>query len=66
MKIEIHLNTGMKFTAHVEGYKGTEFAKVLNNPQITHVSIGDLVLSKHALLMIVPVNDDDSPVEATE
>lgn len=55
MEIEIHLNNGMKFTANVTGYEGGAFTEQLNNPQINHVNIGDLVLSKHAVLMIMPV-----------
>lgn len=55
MNIEIHLNNGMKFTANVTGYNGEDFTKSLNNPQISHVNIGDLVLSKHSILIILPV-----------
>lgn len=58
MNIEIHLNNGMKFTATVEGYSGDEFSKALNNPQINHVNIGDLVLSKHAVLLVMPVQEE--------
>lgn len=57
MEIEIHLNNGMKFTATVTGYSGDEFTKSLNNPQINHVNIGDLVLSKHAVVMVMPVQE---------
>lgn len=56
MKIEIHLNNGFKFTATVEGYEGALFAQQLNNPQISHVNIGDLVLSKHAVLIVMPAD----------
>lgn len=58
MKIEIHLTNGMKFTADVTGYNGTDFTKMLNNHQIGHVNIGDIVLSKNAVLMILPVTGD--------
>lgn len=57
MKIEIHLTNGMKFTATVEGYSGEEFTKALNNPQVNHVNIGDLVLSKHAVTLVMPVQE---------
>lgn len=56
MEIEIHLNNGMKFTANVEGYSGDSFTKALNSPQTNHVNIGDLVLSKHSILLVLPVN----------
>lgn len=54
MKIEIHLNNGMKFTADVEGYDGGTFTQALNNPQVNHVNIGDLVLSKHSVILVMP------------
>lgn len=54
MEIEIHLNNGMKFTADVEGYRGDLFTKSLNNPQASHVNIGDVVLSKHSILLVMP------------
>lgn len=57
MAIEIHLNNGMVFTANVMGYNGTEFTKQLNNPQVNHVNIGDLVLSKHAVVLVMPVQE---------
>lgn len=63
MTIEIHLNNGMKFTADVAGYNGTEFTKQLNNPQVNHVNIGDLVLSKHAVVLVMPVQKH---IETTE
>lgn len=54
--LTIYLNNGMQFTAEVEGYDATEFAVGLNNPQITVVSIGDIVLNRHAILMVVPTD----------
>lgn len=59
MKIEIHLNNGMKFTATVEGYSGDEFTKALNDRDVSHVNIGDLVLNKHTVLLVMPVNDEE-------
>lgn len=54
MNITIYLNNGMQFQATVEGYNAVEFSASLNNPQITMVSIGNIVLNKHAVMMIVP------------
>ena len=56
MKIEIYLNNGMKFTADVTGYSGKDFTADLNNPQLNHINIGDVVMSKHAILMVMPVD----------
>lgn len=60
MKIEIHLNNGLMFTADVDGYNGEDFAKALNNPQTGHVNIGDVVIQKHSILIVMPA------VEPTE
>lgn len=57
MKIKIHLNNGMEFVATVTGYNGADFTAQLNNSQISHVNIGDLVLSKHSVMMIMPFED---------
>lgn len=54
MNITIYLNNSMQFNALVEGYVASDFSAQLNNPQITMVSIGDIVLNKHAVMMIVP------------
>lgn len=54
MELTIYLNNGMQFDATVEGYNAAEFALTLNNSQVTVVSIGDIVLSRHAVLMVVP------------
>lgn len=59
MQIEIHLNNGMKFTAEVSDYSGSEFTKALNNPQITFVNIGDLTLNKHTVLLVMPVQTEE-------
>lgn len=54
MNITIYLNNGMKFNATVEGYDASDFSTQLNSQQITMVSIGNIVLNKHAVMMIVP------------
>lgn len=59
MKIEIHLNNGMKFTADVEGYDGDQFSKALNSQSISHVNIGDVVINKHTVLLVMPVQDKE-------
>lgn len=60
MDIEIHLTNGMKFTAStVEGYTGKSFTEQLNNPQIQYINIGDLVLNRNAILIIMPAGAED-------
>lgn len=54
MDITIYLNNGMQFNATVEGFNGAEFAEKMNNPQLNVLSIGDVVINKHAVMMIVP------------
>ena len=54
MNITIYLNNGMKFDANVEGYDAVDFSNKMNNPQLVTVSIGDIVVSKHAILLVIP------------
>lgn len=54
MNLTIILNNGMQFTAQVENYDPVAFATTLNNNQVTVVNIGNVVLSRHAILMVVP------------
>lgn len=54
MDITIYLNNGMHFNATVLNFNASEFTASLNNPQVTMVSIGDVILNKHAVMMIVP------------
>ena len=54
MKITIYLNNGLQFNATAEGYDATDFSTKINNPQLTVIPIGDMVLNKHAVMMIVP------------
>lgn len=54
MKITIFLNNGLQFNATVEGYNPSEFTTSMNNPQVTMISIGDMILNKNAVMMIIP------------
>lgn len=54
MNITIYLNNGMEFKASVEGYNAAEFSTKLNNPQLQVITIGDIVVNKHAVMMVVP------------
>ena len=54
MDITIFLGNGQSFNASDTDYNAAGFAKSLNNPQILMVNIGDIVINKHAVQMIVP------------
>lgn len=55
MNLEIYLNNGVKFTAsNVTGFTGKDFTSDLNNQQIQYINIGDLILNRNAIMMIVP------------
>lgn len=54
MNITIFLGNGQSLNADVEDYNPVEFTQSLNNPQILMVNIGDIVINKHAVQMIVP------------
>lgn len=54
MKITIFLNNGLQFNATVETYHPSEFTTSMNNPQVTMISIGDMILNKNAVMMIIP------------
>lgn len=56
MQIKIYLNNGLTFTADAAEYNGSGFAKAINDPQLQVVSIGDLVISKHAILLVAPAD----------
>lgn len=56
MNITIYLNNGMQFKATVEGYDAADFATKMNNPQLVVISIGNIVLNKNAVMMIVPTD----------
>ena len=55
MKIEIHLQNGIKLTATIENYDAMEFAKQINARDTTVVVIGDYIFSKHLLAYVGPV-----------
>lgn len=56
MQIKIYLNNGITFTAEATDYNGSDFAKAINNRETQVVSIGDLVISKHAILLVAPAD----------
>lgn len=56
MNMTIYLNNGLQFNAVIENFNAAEFAQTQNNPQIAFVSIGNIVLSKHAVMMILPTD----------
>lgn len=56
MQIKIYLNNGITFTADAADYNGAEFASAINDRDLQVVSVGDLVISKHAILLVVPAD----------
>lgn len=55
MTITISLNTGEEITGVVDNYDALELSKQLNNPQITFITIGNYILHKQSIKMIIPV-----------
>lgn len=56
-KVEIHLNNGLKVNAELTGFNGSDFTKDLNNPNLTHINVGDVVINKHAILLMLPISE---------
>lgn len=56
MQIKIYLNNGITFTADAAEYNGASFAQAINDRDSQVVSIGDLVISKHAILLVAPAD----------
>ena len=54
MKITIYLNNNMQFTADVEEYNAAEFTIKMNSPQIVMINIGDIVINKNNIMMVIP------------
>ncbi|MFE8697993.1 hypothetical protein ACFYKT_16750 [Cytobacillus sp. FJAT-53684] len=50
MNITFTLNTGQMITAKIDGFDSAKFAKELNNPQLTFVSIGNNGFHKNSLI----------------
>ncbi|GKV64669.1 MULTISPECIES: hypothetical protein [unclassified Sporosarcina] len=56
MQIKIYLNNGITFTANAAEYNGAAFAKAINDREAQVVAVGDLVISKHAILLVAPAD----------
>ena len=57
MTIKIVLNTGEEIIGEVGSYDALDLAKQLNNNQIMFITIGDYILHKQSIKMIIPVAD---------
>lgn len=55
MAIRIVLNTGEEIVGEVGSYDALELAKQLNNNQVMFITIGDYILHKQSIKMIIPV-----------
>ncbi|GKV67292.1 MULTISPECIES: hypothetical protein [unclassified Sporosarcina] len=56
MEIKIYLNNGLTFSANAPEFDGTKFAQGINDPQMQVASFGDIVINKHAILLIAPAD----------
>lgn len=54
MNMTIYLNNGLQFSAVIENFNAAEFTQTQNNPNTAFVCIGNIVLNKHAVMMILP------------
>ena len=55
MAIRIVLNTGEEIVGEVGSYDALDLAKQLNNNQIMFITIGNYILHKQSIKMIIPV-----------
>ena len=55
MAIRIVLNTGEEIVGEVGSYDALDLAKQLNNNQVMFITIGDYILHKQSIKMIIPV-----------
>ena len=54
MKVTITLNGGKEFIIEAPNYDASALAKSMNDAQVTMISIGNVVLGKHSIMMIAP------------
>jgi hypothetical protein len=68
MKITITFNGGKDITIEAPNYNAAELTKQMNDPQITMVNVGNVVLGKHSVMMIAPTADvtQETPTENPE
>lgn len=59
MKVTITLNGGKEFNIEAPNYDASELAKSMNDAQVTMISIGNVVLGKHSIMMIAPYPMDE-------
>lgn len=52
--IQISLNDGQVITANVESYNATELSTKLNDPKLLMVTVGDIIINKNVVKMIMP------------
>jgi hypothetical protein len=54
-KIQVTLNDNTTITASVEGYDASNLSDKLNDPKLLMVTIGNVIVNKNAVKMIMPV-----------
>lgn len=58
MQIRILLNTGEDITGEVQTFDAVELAKQLNNMQIMFITIGNFIVHKQSIRMIIPIETE--------
>jgi hypothetical protein len=54
-KIQISLHDGNVITAEVASYNSADLANKLNDPKLLMVQVGDAIINKNAVKLIIPV-----------
>jgi hypothetical protein len=54
-KIQISLHDGMVITIDVEDYNASELSAMLNDQKLLMVNIGQIIINKNAVKLIIPV-----------
>lgn len=62
MKYQIVLNNGSMITASFTDYDASNLSSKLNDNKVLFISIGDMVINKHILSYIVPMQEQ-APTE---
>ncbi|TCJ01598.1 hypothetical protein [Cytobacillus praedii] len=57
MKLVVYLNNGKENVVTVVQYDKEKINEDLNNQQLTTVIIGDMIFSRHSVVMVAPQNE---------
>lgn len=59
MNIQIHLQNNVMLTAFIENYNAEAFAKQINSPNTTVVTLGDYIFSRHLIAYVAPAPETE-------